>query len=394
MDRLLAHKTSNPANIPYGRQTIEADDIVAVAEALQSSWLTTGPRVGDFEQAFARQVGAAEAVAVSSGTAALHAAMFALGIGPGDEVLVPAMTFAATANCVVYQGGTPVFCDVHPETLLIDTHDMASKITSRTKAVIAVDYCGQPCDYDSIHRIAQEHDLAVVSDACHSLGGKYHGRNVGTLANLNVFSFHPVKHITTGEGGLITTSNAEWVSRMRMFRNHGITSEARERARSGIATYEMIELGYNYRLTDFQSALGMSQLKKLPVWIERRREIAKCYDDAFARSELLTKLAVSDDVYHAYHLYVVQLATERLQTNRDHVLAELRRAGIGANIHYIPVHLHTFYRERFTTGPGMCPVAESAFERMISLPIFPLMTAEEVETVISTVTNVLEAYAA
>ena len=233
------------------------------------------------------------AVAVSSGTAALHGAMFALGIGPGHEVIVPTMTFAASANCVVYQRGIPVFADVAPDTLLLDPQDVERKITPRTKAIIAVDYAGQPCDYDALKEIANRYELSLVADACHSLGATYRGRSVGSLADLSVFSFHPVKHITTGEGGMITTDNEEYANRLRIFRNHGITSDHRQREAQGSWFYEMVDLGYNYRITDFQCALGMSQLQKLPRWLERRQEIARIYGEAFAGVKGIKPLAVN-----------------------------------------------------------------------------------------------------
>ena len=238
--------------LPYGRQWLDEDDIAAVGEVLHSDWLTTGPKVGDFEQAFAGFVGAKEAVTVCNGTAALHAAMYAVGIGPGDEVIVPPMTFAATANCVVFQGGTPIFADVNSDTLLLDPAQVESRITPRTKAVIAVDYTGQPCDYDALRTIADRHGLTLVADACHALGASYKGRPVGSLADLSTFSFHPVKHITTGEGGMITTGDPELARRMRVFRNHGITTDHRQREKQGSWFYEMVDLGYNYRLTDVQ----------------------------------------------------------------------------------------------------------------------------------------------
>jgi perosamine synthetase len=285
--------------IPYGRQLIEEDDIAVVAEVLRSDWLTTGPKVEDFEGAFADFVGAKHAVAVSSGTAALHAAMFALGIGPGDEVIVPAMTFAATANCVVFQGGTPVFADVNPQTLLMDPSSVGSRITPRTKAIIAVDYSGQPCDYDALEALAENNRVTLVADACHSLGGSYKERPVGSLATLSAFSFHPVKHITTGEGGMIATDDVKLAERMRIFRNHGITPDRRQRESQGSWFYEMQELGYNYRITDFQCALGMSQLKKLPGWIALRREIAHRYDEGFRGLRSVKPLSVRSDALHA-----------------------------------------------------------------------------------------------
>lgn len=378
--------------LPYGRQSIDEEDIAAVVEVLRSDWLTTGPKVGEFERALAEFVGVREAVAVSNGTAALHAAMYALGIGPGDEVIVPPMTFAATANCVVYQGGTPVFVDVEPGTLLIDPNQVEAKITPRTKAIIAVDYAGQPCDYDRLRAIVQSHGLKLVADACHALGASYRGRQVGSLADLSVFSFHPVKHITTGEGGMITTDDPALAERMRVFRNHGITSDHRQREQQGSWFYEMVDLGYNYRLTDVQCVLGMSQLRKLPGWLARRREIARQYDAAFAGMPAVEPLAVRPGVVHAYHLYMIRLDLARLQPTRAEVFAALRAEGIGVNVHYVPVHLHPFYRERFGTRPGLCPVAEAAYEELVTLPVFPGMGDADVADVTAAVAKVVEAY--
>ena len=371
--------------LPYGHQWLDDDDIAAVVEVLRSNWLTTGPKVDEFERAFAETVGAREAVAVSSGTAALHAAMYAIGIGPGDEVIVPAMTFAASANCVVFQGGVPVFVDVSPDTLLLDPVQIEAKITSRTKAIIAVDYAGQPCDYDALRAITDRHGLILVADACHSPGGTYKGRPVGSLADLSVFSFHPVKHITTGEGGMITTDDPQLARRMRIFRNHGITSDHRQREQQGSWFYEMVDLGYNYRITDIQCALGLSQLRKLPAWVKRRQEIAQRYNAAFAGVPAVRPLGVRAQVCHAYHLYVVLLDMTRLRATRGQVFAALRAEGIGVNVHYIPVHLHPFYRERFGTGLGLCPVAEAAYERIVTLPIFPHMSDDDVDDVIAAV---------
>jgi len=376
--------------IPYGKQTIEEDDIQAVVAALRSDWLTTGPLVETFEKLFADFVGSRHAVAVSNGTAALHAAMYGLDIKPGDEVIVSPMTFAASANCVVFQGGTPVFADIDPHTLLIDPKSVEEKITSRTKAIVAVDYAGQPCDYDVLRKIALRNNLALVADACHSLGAKYKGRNVGTLADLSVFSFHPVKHITTGEGGMITTSDENLVKQMRIFRNHGITSDHRQREKERSWFYEMTDLGYNYRLTDFQCALGISQLAKLPKWISRRQEIAKHYDEAFSTIDGIDPLVLSRDVSHAYHLYVIRVNERKIGKDRGVVFRSLRSSGIGANVHYIPVHLHPYYRKKFGTGPGQCPIAESAYEQIISLPIFPRMTLVEVNHVIQAIRKVAE----
>jgi perosamine synthetase len=365
--------------IPYGRQSIGEDDIRAVAEVLKRDLITTGPAVGAFEEAVAGFVDAGYGAAVSCGTAALHAAVYACGIEAGDEVIVPSMTFAATANAVVFQGATPVFCDVDGSTLLLASDIVEQKISQKTKAIIAVDYAGQPCDYDALREIADRNGLVLIADACHSLGAAYKGRKVGTLADLTVFSFHPVKHITTGEGGMVVTDNPEYSRRMKMFRNHGITLDHRQRTEEGSWFYEMVDLGYNYRITDFQCALGMSQLKKLPGWIKRRQEIASRYDQAFDGFGPVERLALASNVSHAYHLYVIKLRG----VERDKVFGSLRAAGIGVNVHYIPVHLHPFYRKRFGTKKGMCPVAETAYERILSLPMFPAMTDEDVDMVVS-----------
>lgn len=363
-----------------------------MVEVLGSEWLTTGPKVAEFEHAFADFVGAKEAVAVSNGTAALHCASYALGIGPGDEVIVPALTFAASANCVVYQGGTPIFADVDPGTLLLDPAEVEKKITSRTRAIVAVDYAGQACDYDALRDLASAHGLKLVDDACHAVGGSYKGRAVGTLADLNTFSFHPVKHFTTGEGGMITTDDPLLAERMRVFRNHGITSDHRQRAEQGSFFYEMVDLGFNYRLTDFQCALGLSQLRKVPEFVRRRQAIAAFYDQAFAEMPAVQALKTRPEVSHAYHLYMVQFATEQLTADRATIFSALRAEGLGVNVHYIPVHLHPFYRRNYGLGPGLCPVAEKAYERLISLPIFPAMTDADAADVVAAVDKVVSHY--
>lgn len=373
--------------IPYGRQTIDQADIEAVVEVMRSDWLTTGPKVEEFEEAFAESTGAKHAVALSNGTAALHTMMHAIGIGPDEEVIVPAMTFAATANCVVYQGGNPVFCDVDPETLLIDPEKIGPLVTSRTRAVIAVDYAGQPCDYDRLREVTDRHDLHLVADACHSVGGKYKDQAVGTLADLSSFSFHPVKNMTTGEGGMVTTDDADFAESMRRFRNHGITTDHRQRESRGSWHYEMTGLGYNHRLTDIQCALGLSQLKKLPAFIKRRQKIAAMYDKAFFDIEDVTPIRVEPGVSHAYHLYVVKLA-HRLDRNR--LFKVLRERGIFTNVHYSPVHLHPFYRKTHKTHAGQCPVSESASEQILSLPMYPGLSDHEIRTVIEVLYKVIQ----
>jgi perosamine synthetase len=370
--------------IPYGRQEIDEDDIQAVVDVLRSDWLTTGPKVAEFEAAIAGYVGAGHGVAVSSGTAALHAAMRAIGIGPGDEVIVPAITFAATANCVVYEGGTPIFADVDPETMLISAADAAERITPKTRAIIAVDYAGQPCDYAALRALADQHSLALVADGCHALGASSNDVPVGALADLTAFSFHPVKHITTGEGGMAVTDSLEWAERMRTFRNHGITTDHRQRAAAGQWRYEMVELGYNYRMSDLQCALGCSQLQKLDGWLERRRSIAEVYDKEFQRIPGLTPLRMRPGVAHAYHLYVIRVDAAEYGVERDALFEHCRTHGIGVQVHYAPVHLHPFYRKRFDTREGACPRAERAGQRLLSLPMHPGLTDAEVQSVLAT----------
>ena len=359
--------------IPYGRQTIDEDDIAAVVEVLRSDWLTTGPAVERFEADVCTYTGAHYGVAVSSGTAALHAAMFALNIGPGDEVIVSPMTFAASANCILYQRGTPVFADVDADTLLIDPAAVEAAITPRTRAIIGVDYAGQPCDWDALRNLADKYHLALVADGCHALGAKLGGHKVGTLADITVFSFHPVKHITTGEGGMAVTNDEQLAARMRAFRGHGITTTASQREKAGAWFYEMTELGYNYRITDFQCALGCSQLKKLDAWIDTRNKLAQRYDTAFAEHPTIRPLACRKDVRHAYHLYVV------CTPNRDDLFQNLRANGIGANVHYVPVHLHPYYREVIGTREGLCPVAEAAYREILTLPLWPGMKTMDIE---------------
>ncbi len=369
--------------LPYGRQEIGDADIKAVVEALVSGWLTTGPRVAEFEQAFAAHCGAAEGVAVNSGTAALHCAMRALGIGPGDEVIAPAITFAASANAALYEGATPVFADVEPDTLLIDPASVADKITARTRAIVAVDYGGQPADYDALREMARERGIALIADACHSPGATYKGRPVGTLGDISCFSFHPVKHMTTCEGGMAVTDDAEMAAHMRRFRNHGIDSDHRSREASGAHAYDMGELGYNYRLPDVQCALGLAQLGRLSGWVAARQKIAALYAAALASLAEILPLKTHGDRTNAHHLYVVKLAGH---VDRDRVFARLRAEGIGANVHYAPVYLHSYYRAR-GYAPGLAPVAEEASRRILTLPMFPAMTAADVERVTEALTR-------
>jgi len=375
--------------LPYGRQSIDEADIQAVVETLRSDWLTTGPTVAEFEEAMAAWVGAKYAVSFSSGTAALHAAAFTAGLNAGDEAITSPLTFAATANCVLYQGATPVFADVVEDTLNLDPELVAASITARTKAILPVDYAGHPADLDSILQLADRHGLIVIEDACHALGAEYRGRRVGSIAHMTVFSFHPVKHLTTGEGGMVTTDDPVFAETLRRFRNHGISSDARQRQSAGQWHYEMVLLGFNYRLTDIACALGLTQMKKLEANLARRRQIAARYSAAFHNMSGVLSPRTRQHVNPAWHLYPIRLNLGRLSAGRGEVFRALRAENIGVNVHYVPVHRHPYYRDRFGYKGGEYPVAEAAYERLISLPMFHGMTDDDVEDVIRALCKVL-----
>lgn len=379
--------------LPYGRQVVDESDIEAVVEVLRSDWLTTGPKVGEFEEAFAARVGSAHAVSFSSGTAALHAGAYAAGLKPGDEAITTPMTFAATANCVLYQGATPVFADVSRDTLNLDPEQIAKNISSKTRAILPVDYAGHPADLSPILELARQHNLIVIEDACHALGAEADGRRVGSMADISVFSFHPVKHITTGEGGMVATNNPQIAETLRRFRNHGISSGARERQSAGQWHYEMVLLGFNYRLPDIVCALGIEQLKRLDGNLARRREIATQYTAAFQQISGVVPPSVRPGVNPAWHLYPIRLDLDKLTADRAQIFRALRAENIGVNVHYIPVHLHPYYRERFGYKGGEFPTAEDAYTRLISLPMFHGMTDQDVEDVILGVRKVLLHYA-
>jgi perosamine synthetase len=378
--------------LPYGRQSIDEQDIQAVIDVLRSDWLTTGPKVGEFEEAFAAYVGAKFAVSFSSGTASLHAAAFAAGLNSGDETITSPLTFAATANCILYQRATPVFADVCIDTLNLDPQAVAERITPRTRALLPVDYAGHPADIDAMLALAERHGLVVIEDACHALGAEYKRRRVGSIAHITVFSFHPVKHLTTGEGGMVTTDNADYAETLRRFRNHGISSDARRRQAEGQWYYEMTLLGFNYRLTDVGCALGVSQLEKLEANLARRKELAAQYFSAFKELTGITLPAARNAVNPAWHLYPIRLNLGKLTADRGQVFRALRAENIGVNVHYIPVHLHHYYRERFGYRGGEFPVSEDAYARLISLPMFHGMTDADAEDVIESVRKVVGHY--
>ena len=394
----------NEPFIPYARQSIDDDDIAAVAEALRSDWLTQGPRIAAFEEAVAERVGAKHGIAVATGTAALHCACRAAGVGPGDEVITAPITFAASGNGALYLGASVRFADVRPHTYCLDPGKLEAAITPRTKAVIPVDQTGQPCDMDEINAIARKHGIAVIEDAAHALGATYKGRPVGALADMTVFSFHAVKHVAMGEGGMIVTDDDTLAAVMRQFRTHGITNDpARmtlvaqasdtdtlESAGRNAATpaawyYEMQDLGFNYRITDIQCALGLSQLAKLDRFVARRRDIARRYTEAFAASPLLVVPHQETDRENAWHLYMLRLRLERMAKTRRQVFEELRAKGIGVHVHYIPLHLQPYYRDRFGTKRGDFPEAEAYYDSALTVPLFPALTDDECGRVIEAV---------
>ncbi len=378
--------------IPYGKQYIDDDDIQSVVEALKSDYLTTGPKIEEFEKVLAEYTGAKYAVAISNGTAALHAACFAAGVGEGDEVITSPMTFAASANCTLYMGAKPVFADIDPLTYNIDPNDIRKKITKKTKALIPVHFTGQPCHMDEIINIAKEYGIAVIEDGAHALGADYKGKKVGNIGDMTTFSFHPVKHITTGEGGAILTNDGKLYEKLVMFRTHGITrNPAIMTKNQGGWYYEQQFLGYNFRMTDIQAALGISQMKKLDFFLSRRREIANIYNKAFAVCEGVIIPYQAEYGVSAWHLYVIKLDSKKLNAGRKEIFDALRSRKIGVNVHYIPVYYHPYY-VGLGYKKGICKNAEELYERIISLPLYPGMSDDDVQYVIVNLIDIICKY--
>lgn len=377
--------------LPYARQTIEDDDVAAVTEALRSDWLTTGPKVEELEQAFAEHVGTAFAVAYSSGTAALHGTTFAAGLGPGDEVVVPALTFAASAACAVYVGATPVLADVDPATLNLDPAELERRLTSRTKAVVVVHYAGVPADMEAIGEIADAANLTVIEDAAHAAGAGHPLGRCGALGAMGVFSLHPAKQLTAGEGGIVTTDDPELADRLRRFRNHCMDTSGRQRETAGAFAYTIDDLGFNYRLTDIHAALGISQLRKLDRFVARRRELVAAYDELLGGRPDLATPSTPPGTAPSWHLYVVRLRLEELAADRDEIFRALRAENVGVNVHYIPVHYLDYYARLLGTARGDFPVAEDAYSRILTLPLFPAMSDEDVDSVAGALDKVLRA---
>ena len=377
--------------IPFHRPAIDEDEIQSVVETLKSGWLTTGPKVKRFEEDFSGYLGCKHAVAVNSGTAALHLALDAIGIKEGDDVIVPTMTFAATAEVVLYFKANPVLVDCEPDTLNLDAKQIESAITPRTKAIIPVHFGGQPCDMTPILELARRYNLKVIEDAAHALPASHLGNRIGTVGDITCFSFYATKTITTGEGGMATTDNSEWAERMRMMSLHGISHDAWKRyTKEGSWYYDILYPGFKYNLTDIAAAIGIEQLKKCDEFWEARQRIAMNYAKAFADLKEIQVPTCRNDVQHAWHLFVIQLNVERLKINRNQFIEALREKEIGTSVHFIPLHLHPYYRDRFGYKPEDLPNASTAFERIISLPIYPKMTEGNVRDVIVAVRKLIQ----
>lgn len=383
------------SKIYYGRQCIEEDDIQAVTETLRSDFITCGPKVDEFESELCRFTGTKYAVAVANGTAALHIACLAAGIGPGDEVITTPLTFAASANCALYCGAIPVFADIDPDTYNIDPQSIQKHITSKTKAIVAVDFTGQVVQVEEIRRICDEYGLVFIEDAAHSIATTYNGRQVGSLADLTTFSFHPVKTITGGEGGAITTNDEELYKRLVLYRTHGITKHPQEMMQKspedGDWYYEMQDLGYNYRITDFQAALLVSQMKKLPRFSAARKAIVKKYDEAFLK---IPEIVVQKEIPQSdttRHLYILQLKLDKLTCTRKEFFDALAAEGVQPQVHYIPVYWFPYY-QKLGYKKGLCPKAEKLYEQILSLPLYPSLTEKDTDDVIHAVNKLIENY--
>ncbi|OQW37818.1 MAG: UDP-4-amino-4,6-dideoxy-N-acetyl-beta-L-altrosamine transaminase [Nitrospira sp. SG-bin1] len=377
--------------LPFHRSDVGEEEVSEVLEVLRSGWLTTGPKVREFEREFAAMVGAEHAVAVNSCTAALHLALEAAGVSEGDEVLVPTMTFAATAEVVTYFKARPVLIDCEQDTLNLDTGRLRQAITDKTKAIIPVHFAGHPCDLKPIHAIAQAHNLHVIEDAAHALPARYHGKMIGGISDATCFSFYATKNITTGEGGMVTTNNGEWAARMRMMSLHGLSRDAWNRySAQGSWYYEILSPGFKYNLTDIAAALGLAQLKKCERFWKGRERYAAMYHDGFRDLPEILCPPTASHAQHAWHLYVIQLDVDRLRVSRDEFIHQLQQAGIGCSVHFIPLHLHPYHRDKGGYQPEDFPAASRAFQRIVSLPLYSKMTEDEVNRVIETVRDLVE----
>ena len=379
--------------LPYGTQWLDDNEITEVIDSLKSNWITTGPKMRLFEKKFRNYIGSKYAVAVNSGTAALHISTSSINIKPGDEVITTPLTFVASSNCIIYRGGTPVFADIKKDTYNIDPNEIKKKITPKTKAIIPVHFAGQPCNMDEISEIANENNLIIIEDAAHAIDAEYQDKKIGNISDLTAFSFHPVKNITTAEGGMVTTNNDEFYDKLLMFRTHGISKDAVKRfGKSGDFYYDMQYLGFRYNLSELHAALGIHQLKKLDFFQKRRNEIVKIYNKELQNIEEITVPYVKKNVKHSWHLYVVQLNIEKLKVNRDFIFKALREENIGVTVHYIPVHYHSFYQKNFGYKKGILPNVEWLFPRLLTIPLFPKMNSDDVYDVINALEKIINFY--
>lgn len=382
--------------LQYGKQTIDETDKKAVLDVLnENKYLTTGPKVTEFENKVKQYCNVKYACAVNSGTAALHLAVHALNLKSNDEIIVSCLSFVASSNAILYCGVKPIFCDIDEDTMNIDPTKIEKLITKNTKAIIVVDFAGQPCDYHSILPIIKKHNLVLIEDAAHSFGCQINScvtkPKVGSFADITTFSFHPVKNITTCEGGMTVTNNEIYYKRMKAFLTHGITRDYKDREKNASHYYEMVDLGYNYRIPDLLCALGISQLKKIDSFIKKRQEIAKIYNENF-KSFNKYFIPLTQKFESAYHIYVIKLNLKNLNVNRDVIFKALKAEGIGVNVHYMPIHLHPYYKNNLKTFEGMMPIAEKIYKQIITLPLFPLMNQEDINDVINSVKKVISYY--
>lgn len=394
MEKLAIHggKPIRETLIPYGKQYIDDSDIEAVIEVLRSQYLTTGPKVSEFENKLCKITGARYAVALSNGTAALHAACYAAGIKKDDEVITTPITFAASANCILYCRAVPVFADINPYTWNIDPKEIERKINNKTKAVIVVDFTGQAAQLQEIKEICRKYKLILIEDAAHAIGTKYNGVPVGNISDLTTFSFHPVKTVTCGEGGAVVTNNESYYRLVKLFRSHGITREINEVIQHPFdGYYEQIELGYNYRISELQAALGVSQIDKLSIFSNRRNEIVKKYNDAFSKIPEITIQQDINETKTTRHLYIIRIKSNLLKVSRNEIYKAIYAENIGLQVHYIPVYYHPFY-QRLGYCKGICPIAEKLYEEIITLPLYYSLTEEDVASVIKAVIKVIEYY--
>ena len=379
--------------LPFARPLIEQEDIEEVVDTLNSDWLTTGPKTHLFEEEFAKYIGCKYAVAVNSCTAALHISLAALGIGKGDEAITTPYTFISTVNVILQQGAMPVFVDIKPDTFNINPDLIREKINDKTKAIMPVHFAGQPCEMEKIMKIAKDNNLLVIEDAAHAISAEYEGRKIGTIGDATSFSFYPTKNMTTGEGGMVTTNDEELREKLKIWGLHGISKDAWKRySAEGSWYYEVMCPGYKYNMTDIQASLGLHQLEKLNNFQKKRENIVKAYNEVFKDMKEITIPFVKNNIKHAWHLYVIKIVSEKLKINRNQFIEALKAENIGTSVHFIPAHLQPYYRDTFGFKKGDFPNAEYAFERVISLPLFPKMSDKDVKDVINSVKKIVEYY--